>query len=214
MCATRASSNPTELTSIATQSTPSLSMSASSACSCGASGVVILAWTCRPLMTCPLVPICPSFTPANRQILATAAADVVFPFVPVIPIIFKWSLGRPWIVEAKYQDPDGAHRAANRYIERDLGSRCQRDGRRPRSSALGMKWRPSVLRPDRATKSPRVRPDCRASHVRWESSSPQKILAFQDLEPGWTSFFHVRFRSPGSPIATVTVVSDATNAPA
>ena len=82
-------------TSITTVSTPCSTITASSACRSGASGVVsALGWS-RPSIRMPTVPIRPATRSAARRPASTRYVVVVLPDVPVTPITRSCSDGLP-----------------------------------------------------------------------------------------------------------------------
>ena len=80
---------------MATPPIPSATMSASNRCRSGASGVVRSMPAGRPPTLMPVVPITPGVIPASRRIPSRRYVVVVFPFVPVTPIMVSRSAGRP-----------------------------------------------------------------------------------------------------------------------
>ena len=82
-------------TSITTVSTPRSTITASSACSSGASGVVSALGSSRPSIRMPTVPISPATRSAERRPASTRYVVVVLPDVPVTPMTRSFSDGCP-----------------------------------------------------------------------------------------------------------------------
>ena len=82
-------------TSIATVSVPRSCMTASRACSSGASGVVNPVFTASSPIIVATVPISPHWRPAASSPARTKYVVVVLPLVPVTPRTAIAALGRP-----------------------------------------------------------------------------------------------------------------------
>ena len=88
-------------TSIAQASTPRSRIIANNACRSGASGVVSAVFTSVPATRVPTVPIAAEDTPACCRPLSASRVVVVFPWVPVTPIIRSEVAGSPYTWAAK-----------------------------------------------------------------------------------------------------------------
>lgn len=95
MPSTRPNSRAWLETSITAVSTDRSAITASSACSAGASGVVKALGTSAPAILTPTVPIIPGIRPAARRPDSIRCAVVVLPEVPVTPRTTTRSEGCP-----------------------------------------------------------------------------------------------------------------------
>ena len=90
----RFSMSPWLETSMTTALQSASTISAKASWTCQDSGVVFLVSVCFSPMVIPLVPIRPVFIPDSSRIARTMWAVVVFPLVPVMPMVSIFSAGK------------------------------------------------------------------------------------------------------------------------